>query len=395
MKSAVIIIPTYNERENIKLLLPKLDAVFKKIKDWQLSVLVVDDTSPDKTYEAVRDLQKTYKFLHLLVNKKKSGLGGAYLKGMDHAFSEMKADVVFEFDADLSHDPEKIPEFLAAIDEGSDLVLGSRYIPGGGIPQNWGWHRKFLSKVGNLIITVVLTNFSIRDWTTGYRAIRKPVYEKVVSYLQSGRFSGYTFQIGFLHLALKEGFKVTEVPFVFVDRELGHSKLGPEYIKNTLLFIFKVRMLEILQSKVFKFAVVGGIGSIVQLGSLQLYRALLPEISMLFVTDFLLATLLSIETAIVSNFILNNLWTFADRKLKTKQIPAKFLQFNLASMGSLIIQLIVAALGESLIGIFDLFKLPIVGVTVDTGLVFAVVGILAGMFWNYFAYSRFIWKKPA
>src|SRR5690606_21568905 len=102
-----------------------------------------------------------------------AGLGGAYLKGMTEAFENLGADVIFEFDADLSHDPRKIPQFLAKIDQGYDFVLGSRYIPGGGIPADWGLHRKFLSVVGNLIIMVVLTDFSIRDWTTGYRAISK------------------------------------------------------------------------------------------------------------------------------------------------------------------------------------------------------------------------------
>jgi dolichol-phosphate mannosyltransferase len=104
-----------------------------------------------------------HKNVHLHSNAKKAGLGGAYLSGMKVAFGELCADVIFEFDADFSHDPTKIPDFLQKIDEGYDFVLGSRYIPGGSIPENWGFHRKFLSIVGNLFINVVLTNFSIRD----------------------------------------------------------------------------------------------------------------------------------------------------------------------------------------------------------------------------------------
>lgn len=393
MKKAVVIIPTYNERGNVSRVIPTLLDVFKKIPNWQMEILVVDDSSPDKTYEVVTELAKKHYAVHLLLNKNKVGLGGAYLKGMDKAFNEMNADIVFEFDADLSHDPQKIPLFLKEIDKGADLVLGSRYIEGGGIPSNWGLHRKFLSITGNLFINIVLANFSIRDWTTGYRALKKEVYEKVAPYLRSERFSGYTFQIGFLFQTIEHGFKVSEVPFVFVDRTEGHSKLGSEYIKNTLMFILKVRLAQILRSKVIKFALVGGVGTLIQLTSLQIFRLLIPGFRFYFLTDFLLATLLSIETAIISNFVLNNLWTFADRKLKSQDIPRKFIQFNLASTGSILIQLVINAFGENLFGIFNLFKLPLTRMVVDTGMLYAVIGILVGMFWNFFAYTKFIWKK--
>jgi dolichol-phosphate mannosyltransferase len=320
-----------------------------------------------------------------LVNPKKSGLGGAYLKGMEQAFGKLKADIVFEFDADMSHDATKIPDMLQKIDQGYDMVLGSRYIPGGGIPDDWGLHRKFLSVVGNIIIMIVLTDFRIKDWTGGYRCISKPVYKAVHKELSSERFSGYTFQIGFLHKAVRKGFKITEVPFKFVDRTYGQSKLGMEYIKNTMIYILKTRLMEIINNRFFKFAMVGGIGALIQLSTLQLYRFLgLP---------YQLAFFLAIETAIVSNFIWNNVWTFSDRKLKTKQIPSKFVQFNLASSGSIIIQQIVALIGEFAVGLFALFTLPIINLTVDTGMVYAVLGILLGLSWNFFAYNKFIWKK--
>lgn len=383
MKKAVVILPTYNEKENVGIVIPILNDVAKSVKNWKLEVLVVDDTSPDKTYEVVKALQKKYSFLHLLVNKKKAGLGSAYLKGMAEAFSTLKADVVFEFDADLSHDPLKIPEFLKKIDEGYDLVVGSRYRPGGSIPNNWGLHRKFLSVFGNITIMIMLLNFAIRDWTGGYRAITKKVYEAVAPEMDNERFFGYTFQIGFLHKAVRKGFKITEVPFNFFDRTIGVSKLGPEHFKNTLIFITKVRIEEIITHRIFKFAFVGGVGALVQLSSLQILRTLFP---------FQLAFFLSIECAVVSNFILNNLWTFSDRKLSISEIPSKFIQFNFASAGSIVIQQVIAFVGQFGIGIFNLFTLPVINYTVDTGLIFAVSGILIGMFWNFFAYSKFIWK---
>ena len=162
-----------------------------------MQILVVDDSSPDGTAEVVLNLQKKYSFLQLLVNKKKAGLGSAYLKGMDQAFNHLGADLVFEFDADLSHDPAIMPLMLKEIERGSDLVLGSRYIAGGSIPQNWGLHRKFLSVFGNLFIRLVMWDFSIKDWTTGYRAIKKEVYQAVANELESERFSAILFRSAF------------------------------------------------------------------------------------------------------------------------------------------------------------------------------------------------------
>ncbi len=385
MKKAIVIIPTYNEAENLPTVLPLLESIFIKIKNWQMNILIVDDSSPDGTADVVREFQKKYKNLFLLVNKQKAGLGTAYLKGMDEAFHTLGADVVFEFDADLSHDPERLPAFIEKLDEGYDMVLGSRYIPGGGIPSNWGLHRKFLSVFGNLFIVFVLTDFRIRDWTGGYRAITKKVYEAVKDKLTSQRFSGYTFQIGFLYNAVQQGFRITEVPFHFVDRKYGKSKMGADYLKTILLYVLKIRMENILQNRIFKFIVTGGVGAAVQFITLRLWRAIFP---------YQLAFFLGIECAVVSNFVINNAWTFSDRKLKLNQWPAKFIQFNIASSGSILIQQGIALAGEKFIGTeILLFTVPVIHFRIDTGMMFAIVGIIIGMFWNFFAYNAFIWRK--
>ncbi len=384
MKIATVIIPTYNEVGNIEKTISELLSVFSKIESWKMQILVVDDSSPDKTYELVQDLRKAHTNLFLIINKQKSGLGAAYLKGMAYAFGDLKSDLVFEFDADLSHNPKKIPDFLNKVDDGYDLVVGSRYIPGGSIPADWGLHRKFLSKVGNIFIKTILTNFSISDWTTGYRAITKKTYELIAPEMVGERFSGYTFQIGFLYKAVQNKLKIAEVPFHFVDRTIGKSKMGPEYIVNNIIFLAKMRIQEFMKSRLFKFLVVGSFAAGVQLISLELFR--------LFAT-YLIANILSIETSIVFNFISNNLWTFSDRKLKKREIPLKFIQFNLTSAGSIIIQMIVAFLGMTIIGLRDLFILPIINYPIDTGPIFSAVGIVIGMFWNFFAYNFFIWKK--
>ncbi|MBP7875848.1 glycosyltransferase family 2 protein [Candidatus Woesebacteria bacterium] len=387
-KLAVVIIPTYNERENIGRTLDTILPIFDSITDWRVEVLVVDDTSPDKTYELVREYGKKDQRVHLLLNATKSGLGGAYNKGMSHAFTKLNADVVFEFDADLSHDPKKFADFLLEIDRGADMVLGTRYKFGGSMPADWGLHRKFLSYFGNLVIMTVLGDFRYRDWTSGYRAVTRKVFETVSPLLKGDRFTGYTFQIGSLYYAIKAGFKVVEaVPYAFVDRTVGVSKIGPEYLKNTLLFIFRMRIEELLQNRVVKFALVGGVGTLVQLISLQLFRHQLTTEQW-----YELAVFLSIETAIVSNYILNSLWTFNDKKIPLKQIPGKFIAFNLSSFGSILIQMALAAGGKATIGIRPLFTLPFVNMTIDTGLVYVIVGIGIGMVWNFFAYTRLIWK---
>lgn len=388
MQKAIVIIPTYNEKDNIAKTIESLVRVLVGVKNWRMKILVVDDSSPDGTADVVKSLQKKYSFVELLINKKKSGLGGAYLSGMNQAFNQLGADVVFEFDADLSHDPKKIPVFLKKIDQGYDFVLGSRYIKGGSIPENWGLHRKFLSVVGNLFINFLMMDFSIKDWTTGFRAIKKEVYQAVEKELYSERFSGYTFQIGFLHKAKRQNFKIAEVPFQFKDRILGSSKIGPEYIKNTLIYLMKVRIKEILKMRVVRFAIVGAIGAIVQLIALQLWR-------LVFSTEknFVVANFLSIETAIVSNFIWSNLWTFKDRKLKSSQVPLKFITFNLSSAGSILIQSVIAYGTAVTIGLKPVLTLPIVNYVIDTGIISAGVGILIGMFWNFFAYNTFVWEK--
>lgn len=399
MSKAIIIIPTYNEAKALPVTLKEVFEVIQKITTWQIEVLVVDDTSPDKTYDLVKQLQKNQPRLHLLLNPTKTGLGGAYLKGMAEAFHNLGADVVFEFDADLSHDPTKIPSMLAKIDEGYDLVLGSRYIPGGGIPENWGWHRAFLSIVGNLTVKMILTNFTISDWTGGFRAITKKVYLAVVPFLQSDKFTGYTFQMGFLQTAVKLGFKIAEVPFYFKDRTLGKSKIGPEYIRNALLFLIKYRIKEIMAMRLFKFVVVGGSTAVLQLLTLAIFRALLAPWANQswfgFITPFSIATFIAIEMAVVTNFSLSNLWTFADRKLSLGQLPAKFLQFNLASAGSIVIQMLVAFLSEKILGLRPLFVIPIINKMIDSGTVFAVIGILIGMFWNFFAYTKIVWRQKS
>jgi dolichol-phosphate mannosyltransferase len=385
-KKAVIIIPTYNERENIQKIVPQIFAVVETIRNYQVDILVVDDTSPDKTYAAVKKMQAKFPRLHLLINSEKAGLGGAYLKGMAEAFGRLKADYIFEFDADGSHDPKKLPEFFSKLDDGYDFVIGGRYKNGGRVDPNWPFIRKFYSIVGNLVIMVVLTDFRIRDWTSGYRAISKKVYQAVVKEMQGKRFSGYTWQIGFLHKAVRKSFRFCEVPIYFKDRKIGESKLGSEYIKNTLIYIFKARAAELAGLRVFKFIVVGGVTAILQLIATaileQLFRAQgLTSDNAMSVVQFI-----ATELSIITNFSLNNHWTFRTHRLHGwRRLLPQFGKFNLSACGSIIIQQLVLRLGLWWSASWQWFFItPTLGYT--------AIGIILGMIWNYFAYSKFIWR---
>ena len=358
------ILPTYNERKNIGLLLEALLKISKKHKQYDFKTLVVDDNSPDGTGKIVREYIKKNPSIHLITGSKK-GLGIAYVRGMKYAVEKFKADIFFEMDADLSHDPKLIPLFLAKIEDGADLVIGSRYIKGGSIPKNWAFHRKIFSIFGNLIVRFGLMIPKVREWSSGYRAIKSGVFKKVSKGLK--QYPGYTFQIAFLHRAIQSGFNVVEIPLNFIDRRYGKSKFIPiDYISNVLLYIF-------LNSSFIRFCIVGGIGFIINIIGLEVFYSLGLRPGS--------AAALGAEFSIISNFFLNNFWAFSHKKIKREaNLFKKFLQFNTVSIGAIIIQLIVVGLGTSIFG--D-----------QTRFIFLVLAIVVFIIpYSYFMYNKFIWK---
>lgn len=374
MARAVIIIPTYNEKENIGLLIDKLEKVFRRVpKKWEMHILVVDDSSPDGTGELVKEKMKEFKNVHLLTNKEKVGLGGAYMSGMNCAVDELKADLMFEFDADFQHDPELIPSFLAKVDTGADLVLGSRYMKGGSIPKYWGIHRKILSVGGNIFTRVMMLDRKIHDWTTGYRAVRPQLFLKVKDKITE--LKTYSFQLQFLYQARKIGANIAEVPLNFKERYKGYSKIpGFESTIKTFWFVIKVRVVDFFKSRFFRFGTVGFLGFVVNFIFLRIFRGLgLTET---------LSWLFSTELAIINNYTLNNIWTFKSEEIKGLiNTIKKFFQFNLTSAGALLIQSIFGPLGVRLVGIqYD-------------ALVLAFVVLFMVMPYNYAMYSLVIWRK--
>jgi dolichol-phosphate mannosyltransferase len=212
----LICLPTYNERENLK---PMLEALRGQPVD-DLHVLVIDDNSPDGTGEIADRLAAADERVHVLHRERKEGLGPAYLAGFGRAL-EMGAERIFEMDCDFSHDPNDVPRLAAAADD-ADLVLGSRYVPGGGT-RNWGLLRRFISRGGSFYAQVLL-QLGIRDLTGGFKCYRREVLERID--LDSIASLGYAFQIETTYRALRAGFRVVEVPITFADREVGGSKMS-------------------------------------------------------------------------------------------------------------------------------------------------------------------------
>ena len=368
----VVILPTYNERENIIPLLNALEAQKAVVKKHSISFLVADDTSPDGTKNAVEEYQKTHKDV-FCISGKKEGLGKALLRGMTYAVDVLHADVIVQMDADLSHDPKKFPEFIKAIDNGADFAVGSRYIKGGSIPENWGLHRKIFSIVGNAIVRYGLGYSSVHDWTGGYRAFKKRFFTQAQD--EMNVYSGYVFQIAFLHKAVKRGAKIVEIPFHFTDRLYGRSKIAPfEYIKNVLEYVIQARIKDMLEGSFGKFAVVGTIGFIIN----TIVLVGLKKIGF----HPAIGSAIGAECAIISNFILNNAWTFKERKITGIKKIGKFIQFNITSIGAIIIQSGTVYIGTALFGVPLYFY-------------FYILGVGFGLIWNYCMYSRVIWKKSA
>jgi dolichol-phosphate mannosyltransferase len=224
--NACVIIPTYNEAGNIVRLLDSVYDYEKELNtdNWDLHVLIVDDNSPDKTADVIKSYMKKEPRVHLLFRKQKNGLGAAYIAGMKYAMSKLEPDVVFEMDADHSHDPKEIFPMLSEISVGYDFVIGSRYIKGGSIPENWGIKRKIISKVANIFSKLVLNIRDVQDCTGGYRAIRTAALKNIN--LSSLSVKGYAFQIALLNAMIKNHFKIKEIPIAFHDRTEGKSKMG-------------------------------------------------------------------------------------------------------------------------------------------------------------------------
>jgi dolichol-phosphate mannosyltransferase len=230
---ATVCLPTYNELENLEAMIDALGGV---LRDGD-RVLVIDDRSPDGTGELADRLAAEHPFVDVLHRAQKQGLGPAYIAGFRRALAA-GAELVLEMDCDFSHDPADVRRLIATAEDGADLVLGSRYVPGGAIP-NWGVVRRAVSLGGNLYAQAMLAS-RIRDLTGGFKCFRAPVLETID--LDAIDSRGYAFQIETTYRVLRAGFRVEEVPISFSDREQGHSKMSGSIVLEA---IWKVPLLRL------------------------------------------------------------------------------------------------------------------------------------------------------
>ena len=228
---SLVIIPTYNELENIPKLIPIVLA-----QDERIHLLIVDDNSPDGTAKFVEEEMKSNERIHILKREKKLGLGTAYIAGFKYAL-ENEYDFVFEMDADFSHDPNELRNFLITIRE-NDLVLGSRYINGVRV-LNWPMARLLLSFFAR-VYTRIITGMTIKDATGGFKCFRRNVLESID--LDKVKSNGYSFQIEMTFKAYIKGFKIKEIPIVFVDRVKGKSKMSKKIVREAVMMVWKLRL---------------------------------------------------------------------------------------------------------------------------------------------------------
>ena len=238
MKKSLIIIPTYNETENIPRIVPEVLS-----QDEGFEVLIVDDNSPDGTAKLVKSMQEKNQRIHLIERPGKMGLGTAYVAGFKYALTH-GFDFVFEMDADFSHDPKALPLLLKKAEE-YDLVIGSRYISGVNV-VNWPMRRLILSYSANYY-TRVITGLPVKDATAGFKCYRRAVLESLD--LDSIKSNGYSFQIETNFMAWRKGFRLAEVPIIFVDRSAGVSKMSKHIVYEAAWMVWKLKFRELFSFK--------------------------------------------------------------------------------------------------------------------------------------------------
>ena len=383
----VNLISTYCEKEIIGEMIEYLDELAKKLPKYEFVNLVADSHSPDGTGKIVKKMMETRKNLHLLETPR--GLGISLIQGYQYAMKELKADIVIPNDADFQWHPRYIPEMLKKIEEGYDVVVPSRHAPGG--KDNFTGFRKLTHFISNTLINYYWGGIrEVKDLAGNFKAIRvKGILEKVN--FDKLDVKGFVIQSTVIYELSKTGAKFCEIPAVYGERRAGVTKVGFsfQFVKDVIETVLNATKIRIERSQqIIKFGIVGFIGFIVNTIGLEVF--------VLFGIRPSVSGMLGAEMAIVSNFILNNFWTFAAKKIVTlRKTPIKFLQFNLTSVGAIIIQGVTIEVGTRILGslmnnLFSGLLTPLWGG--EGYRFFYIMGVGLGMIWNYFAYTTFIWK---
>ncbi len=358
------VLPTYNEEENIENIIQQILKEEKNQSKHTFLILVVDDNSTDQTQTIVQRYISINSKVHLVTGQKK-GLGDAYKRGFKFALNNLKADLIFQMDSDGQHDASLIPGFVSYIEEGKDVVIGSRFIDGGTTPD-FSFSRLLMSKVGNLLVRYVGGITQVKDCTSGYRAIRASYLKELdFSYLST---RGYSFQSSLICDLAWRGADISEIPIEFSSRQGGDSKLA---FRDQIEFLLNIPRLGFRNLEDFmKYSLVGVSGVFVNLG-LYLFLTRYYEISEL------VAPLIAIESALISNFILNNFWTFGKR-ITQSRIRVKFVKFHLVSGFSALINYSAFLTLFLVFGLYDILA--------------NLIGIGLAAIVNYLINSNWTWK---
>jgi dolichol-phosphate mannosyltransferase len=357
-KSFSILIPTYNEHDNIA---PLLERIANAIPRSDYEVVFVDDDSRDGTSQLIIKLASKYP-ARVVVRKGKKGLASAVVDG----FGMVSTDIVVVMDADLQHPPEVVPALVKALQNGADVAVASRYVPGGGT-AGWSRTRKVISSGAILLARIILPQSRrVKDPMSGFFAFKRSVIADVV-------LAPIGYKVLLEILVMGNSNKVAEVPLLFQPREKGKSKLDAkqeiEYLKHLISLMRRSGEL----ARFGKFLLVGASGVVVNEGLLWL----LTDKAGLY---FMLSSAIAIETSIITNFILNHWFTFADLKGKgVKSYLTKLGQFNLVSMIAVVINLSLLWLFKTEFGVQYLIA--------------NLVGIAVSMMWNYIANNLWTWKR--
>ena len=363
---ACLVLPTYNEAENIESVTKAIFATQSEIYTHQLHVVIVDDNSPDGTQEIVKQQMKQFSRLHLVTGNK-VGLGDAYKRGISFAVKKLNPDLLLQMDADGQHDAKLIPEFINLAHNDFDLVIGSRFAPGGKTPDFSIW-RKFLSIAGNFLIRHLGKAGNVQDCTSGFRCIKTNLVLKC----DLGNLStkGYSFQSSLVCELIRNGAKPIEVPIIFKDRVAGQSKLS---LQDQIEFLINITKITYRYSQDFiRYCLVGIIGVMVNLGAYLF-------LNRYFQIPLEVASLIAIEASIVSNFLLNNYWTF---KYRVKKLPMyrRLINFHIAA-------------GISGILFYYLFFLFLTTVLEINDVLSILVATATGTISNYTINSLWTWRK--
>ena len=370
----IVVIPTYNEAQNIGRLIEALDIEFKKISEHEISLLVVDDSSPDGTADIVKDKMEKYSWVDLLIRKEKNGLGAAYVSGFKYAMEKLNADVIVEMDADFQHDPEELKNLIKEIDNGYDYIIGSRFVKGGSIPQEWEFKRKLFSKIGNIVSKAILGIREVNDFTTGYKVSRVEGFVDSID-LDNILSKGFAYKMDLLYKMHRAGAKIKEVPINFGLRDEGSSKMEKNNLKDSLRVVISLRLKDEKTQKFLKFCAVGFAGLFVDSGLFNILRVTIDSSKT--------SSLISGFVAMMTTFLLNNFWSFKKNKIDgVRKKVSGFIIYVISSY-------IPIFLRSHLIK----FSVSRFGDTFWVSNIAFFIGILFGLAWNFLIYSKIIWKE--